>query len=100
MEKLKKLLMEYLNLFIEELSWFTILTFGESRHSLDWFKNITREWYETDPKYPSIQGYRGKRTMFAVKNKKGKLKDVPCLIVNNRFVILDPDTKRRKYVIW
>ena len=100
MMKVYELWMKTYYLLCQLVSRFTVVIFGESKHSLDWFKNITREWHEKDPKYAKVKVYQGKKMMFAVKTKKGKLKDVPCLIVNNRFVILDPDTKKRKYAIW
>lgn len=81
-------------------SRFTVVVFGESKHSLDWFKNIQREWYPKDPRYGTVQTYPGKKKMFAIKNKNGKYIDVPCLIVNNKFVILDPKTGKRKYALW
>lgn len=100
MLKVYELWMKLYYLLCQLVSRFTVAIFGESKHSLDWFKNITREWYPKDPRYGKIQTYQGKKKMFAIKNEKGKYIDVPCLIVNNKFVVLDPKTGKRKYAIW
>lgn len=100
MRKIKELFNGLCKNLCDICSEFTIVLFGESIPSLAWFKNIQREHYAKDPRYAKIIVYPGKKTMFAIKNKKGKLKDVPCLIVNNRFVILDPITHKRKYAVW
>ena len=86
--------------FLDNL-WVTV--FGEPHRTRDYiaFKNIRRERYQKDPKYPKIKGKWGKKTMFALTDKKGKKYDVDCLLVNNRFVVIDSkDKNRRKYVIW
>lgn len=81
-------------------AWIFNALFGGFTNSFECFKNIPREWHEKSPKYGQVRVYQGRKQMFAIKTVKGKLIDVPCLIVNNRFVILDPKTKRRKYAIW
>ena len=100
MMKVYELWMKLYYLLCQLVGWFTVVIFGEYRPSLDWFKNIQREWYPKDPRYGKVLVYQGKNKMFAVKNKKGKYIDVPCLIVNNKFVIIEPETSKRKYAIW
>lgn len=88
--------------FIDNL-WTTI--FGTNRTKwlefANQFRNIPHEWHDKDPKYPKVPGYYGRKTIFALKDKKGKLYDVPCLIVNDLFVVIDvKDGNKRKYITW
>ena len=65
------------------------------------FQNILRERPVKDPKYPYVKCYWGKKTMFAVKDEHGRKYDVDCLLVNNKFVIIDhKDGFKRKYVVF
>lgn len=91
--------MNYIFNFLYRL-WTTI--FGEPSQAkfIVQYQHIVREHLPSDPKYPVVHGYLGKRKMFAIKDNRGKKYDVDCLIVNNRFVIIDHrDGNKRKYII-
>lgn len=84
--------------FVDNL-WVTV--FGKPYRIHDWreFQSIRRERYAKDPKYQCKKVYWGKKTLFSVKNNGSKKKtDVDCLLVNNRFVIIDKrDGRSRRY---
>lgn len=80
--------------------WVTIFGQAKQTRNLNLFQHIIRERLPHDPKYEIVKGTWGKRTLFALYDKNGKPYDVDCILVNNKFVVIDEkDGHSRKYII-
>lgn len=86
----------------DALDTFWVTVFGQAKHTrdLNLYQHIIRERLPNDPNYEIVKGTWGKRTLFALYDKRGKKYDVDCVLVNNKFVVIDHmDQHRRKYIV-
>lgn len=94
-----KKLVNWLDYLLECL-WISLFGYSKQSRDIAFFQHIIRERYPNDPKYPVVQGYWGRKKIFALKDHRGKKYDVKCLLVNNKFVIIDhKDGNKRKYIV-
>ena len=83
-----------------DVFWVTVFGFSKQSRDLNFFQHIPRERYPEDPDYPVVRCKWGKRKIFAVIPTHGRPYDVKCLLVNNKFVIIDHrDGNKRKYAV-